>query len=314
MPTSTIPAANVSMVPQRSPLRYPGGKTWLIPHVRHWLDRIQPRPQVLLEPFAGGASVSLTAVMENLVGRAVLVEMDPDVAAFWKVAVSEGEALAKRMLGYVPSRDSVKRLLVQQPESPRERAWRVLVLNRMLHNGILSPGSSVAKRGEAQMGELSRWYPETISRRMQAVESHSDRLMVIEADGLAVMEDMIGNDSGERVVVFADPPYVSPDKRRALRLYTHNDISHERMFDLLAGSEVDFLMTYNLTEDTIRLTDDRGFYAVAVAMKTARHTIQYELVITRKSAFPTFGTTHSTHLPHHERWATPALPIFSEPG
>ena len=36
-PFSSIPAVNVAEVPQRSPLRYPGGKTWLIPHIRAWL-------------------------------------------------------------------------------------------------------------------------------------------------------------------------------------------------------------------------------------------------------------------------------------
>ena len=36
-PSSQIPAVNVSMVPQRSHLRYPGGKTWLVPHIREWL-------------------------------------------------------------------------------------------------------------------------------------------------------------------------------------------------------------------------------------------------------------------------------------
>src|SRR5260370_34987117 len=29
---------NVASVPQRSPFRYPGGKTWLVPHVRRWLN------------------------------------------------------------------------------------------------------------------------------------------------------------------------------------------------------------------------------------------------------------------------------------
>ena len=44
---SPIPAANVSSVPQRSPLRYPGGKTWLVPHIRAWLSGLDSKP-----PFA----------------------------------------------------------------------------------------------------------------------------------------------------------------------------------------------------------------------------------------------------------------------
>ena len=66
---SPIAAANVSTVPQRSPLRYPGGKTWLIPHVRAWLDDATPVP-VVIDPFVGGGTISLTAVMEGLADRA----------------------------------------------------------------------------------------------------------------------------------------------------------------------------------------------------------------------------------------------------
>ena len=78
---SPVPAANVASVPQRSPLRYPGGKTWLIPHVRVWLERIEPAPGLLVEPFAGGGIVSLTAVMERLAERCLMAELDRDVAA-----------------------------------------------------------------------------------------------------------------------------------------------------------------------------------------------------------------------------------------
>jgi DNA adenine methylase len=42
---------NVASVPQRSPFRYPGGKTWLIPTIREWL-RQDNNKKSLIEPFA----------------------------------------------------------------------------------------------------------------------------------------------------------------------------------------------------------------------------------------------------------------------
>src|SRR6266446_9065771 len=50
---------NVASVPQRSPFRYPGGKTWLVPYIRDWLHDQSAPVCVLVEPFAGGGIVGL---------------------------------------------------------------------------------------------------------------------------------------------------------------------------------------------------------------------------------------------------------------
>ena len=65
---------NVSQIPQRSPLRYPGGKTWLVPHVRTWL-RSGKKPKLFIEPFVGGGIVSLTVAFENLADQVIMVEL-----------------------------------------------------------------------------------------------------------------------------------------------------------------------------------------------------------------------------------------------
>ncbi len=57
---------DVASVPQRSPFRYPGGKTRLIPTVRQWLKQENKIAKELIEPFAGGGIVSLTAAFEKM--------------------------------------------------------------------------------------------------------------------------------------------------------------------------------------------------------------------------------------------------------
>src|ERR1051326_3567473 len=44
---------NVASVPQRSPFRYPGGKTWLVPHIRSWLGSPNKKTSKLGGQFAG---------------------------------------------------------------------------------------------------------------------------------------------------------------------------------------------------------------------------------------------------------------------
>lgn len=189
MPVSTIPAVNVASVPQRSPLRYPGGKTWLVPHVRHWLT---DGCETLVEPFVGGGIVSLTAVMEGLAERALMVDLDRDVAAFWRSALMHGDELAERLLTFDVTRDSVHALERTAPVTVLDHGFRTLVLNRTRRGGVLAPGAALTRNGENGNGVTSRWYPQTLAARLAAIADHADRLTFCEGDGLAVLEMTAG--------------------------------------------------------------------------------------------------------------------------
>src|SRR4051812_25798887 len=65
-----------------SPLRYPGGKRRLAPYVAAALRANGLRPDLLIEPFAGGASVGLELLAAGAVQRLALCDADPMVAAF----------------------------------------------------------------------------------------------------------------------------------------------------------------------------------------------------------------------------------------
>ena len=49
---------NVASVPMRSPFRYAGGKTWLVPRARLWLAERAGSDKELIELFTGGGIIS----------------------------------------------------------------------------------------------------------------------------------------------------------------------------------------------------------------------------------------------------------------
>ena len=55
---TAIKPVNVASVPQRSPFRYPGGKTWFVPTFRKWIRALDNKPELLVEPFTGGGIIS----------------------------------------------------------------------------------------------------------------------------------------------------------------------------------------------------------------------------------------------------------------
>lgn len=278
-PVSPIPAANVASVPQRSPLRYPGGKTWLIPHIRAWLGGMDPPPRLLIEPFAGGAIVSLTAVMENLVERCLLAELDHDVAAFWHAALRHGRELCDLIYRFEPTRQSVEAIAQSQPNPLLERGFRTLVLNRTRRGGILAAGASLSRNGEAGKGVASRWYPQTLISRLRRIGAYADRIDFRETDGMRLLEEHAG---APDAVVFADPPYTAGGKRAGQRLYSHHQIDHPRLFQILADTQADFMLTYDHAPEIADLVRHHAFHAVQVTMKNTHHARLPELVVTRR--------------------------------
>ena len=284
IPFSTIPAANVATVPQRSPLRYPGGKTWLIPHVRLWLGSLSSTPALLVEPFAGGGIVSLTAVMEKLVDRCLIAELDRDVAAFWHAALRHTKDLISKVQTFGMDRHSVEQIENSVPIDVLEHGFRTLVLNRTRRGGILAPGASVSRRGENGKGVGSRWYPDTLANRLNAIERFADRISFCETDGLQLLESLLATGSG-KLAIFVDPPYTVGGKRAGARLYAHSKVDHRLLFHLLATSGVEFLMTYDYAPEIIGLVREFDLYAVRVDMKNTHHSILPELLITSRPVF-----------------------------
>ena len=282
-PASRVPVVNVATVPQRSPLRYPGGKTWLIPHIREWLRRTEP--EILIEPFAGGAIVSLTAVMEDLVNAAVMVEIDRDVAAFWRSALESGATLQEWIRHFEPTLERLREIEQEPPASVIAHGFRTLVLNRTRRGGILAPGASFCRNGENGRGLLSRWYPETLASRLAAIQEYAERIVFVEGDGLKLLP-MLLQGWGKKAAVFLDPPYTAQGGKRAgSRLYAHSTIDHVSLFAMLAAYQSNFLMTYDAAPEIVGLVREHDFDAVCLSMKNGHHNYMPEIVITSEPLF-----------------------------
>ena len=270
---------NVASVPQRSPFRYPGGKTWFIPRLREWL-RSQPRkPNLLVEPFVGGGIVSLTAVFEELVHSALMVELDDEIAAVWQTLLDgEGEWLAHRILNFEMSREAAVNELQRTPQTIKERAFQTIIKNRTLHGGILAAGSGFLKNGEAGKGILSRWYPATLAKRIRDIALVRKKLRFERGnafDVLARYQDV--ND----VVFFIDPPYTAGGKKAGSRLYTHFQVDHDALFEACSCLAGDFIMTYDNAAEVYELARKHRLQAKPIPMKNTHHADMTELVIGR---------------------------------
>nr|VFK31293.1 MAG: DNA adenine methylase [Candidatus Kentron sp. MB] len=268
---------NVASVPHRSPFRYPGGKTWLVPRIRRWMRSLDFRAEPFLEPFAGGGIVSLTVAFEEFAEHIIIVELDPDVAAVWKTITGKNyQDLSDRICRFEVTIENVQRELAKTSTRVDDVAFRTILKNRVFHGGILAPGASLMKHGENGKGLLSRWYPKTLADRINAIGRIRKKFTVVEGDGIAQIR---AHYRSRKAVFFIDPPYTADGKKAGKRLYRHNELDHGNLFDAVRTIQGDFLMTYDDAKGVRELAQTHGFDTETIAMKNTHHAKMTELLI-----------------------------------
>lgn len=234
---------------------------------------------MLVEPFAGGGIVGLTVAFERLADRVLLVELDEQVASVWQALLNgEAEWLADRILSFKMTHEYLAEELNKSSGSLREMAFRTLLRNRTSHGGIMAPGAGLIKYGECGRGIASRWYPQTLARRMRDIGRIRDRIGFIQGDGLHIIREHVERPDS---VFFIDPPYTAAGKKAGTRLYTYNELDHEALFTVTGMLRGDFLMTYDNAEGVRAMAARHGFDVVAIPMKNTHHAEMDELLIGR---------------------------------
>jgi DNA adenine methylase len=248
--------------------------------VRKWLTASKGKPSVFVEPFAGGAMAGLSAAAEGLAEHVFLGELDDDVAAVWQTILRGTKAdvtwLCQQITGFNVTLENVRAILDDNPQGIRERAFRTIVKNRMQRGGIMAEGAGLIKTGEAGRGLNSRWYPETLARRIEALQFLRDRITFEQADAFDVVRRYADDPDA---FFFVDPPYTAGGKKAGKRLYTHNLIDHEGLFTLMAEVQGSVMMSYDDAPEVRRLAEIFDFRIEQVPMKNTHHEVISELLL-----------------------------------
>ena len=216
--------------------------------------------------------------MENLADHVVMAELDSNVAAVWKIVLSNASTeLIRRIRRFEISRAAVVAELCREPRDELDVAFQTILRNRVQRGGILAPGASLMKNGENNVGVSSRWYPETLARRIAAINAARNKIEFFHKDAFDVIPKYLRD---KTAAFFVDPPYTAGGKSAGRRLYLHSSIDHNSLFDLLEDAAGEVMLTYDDAKEVRDLATAHGFFIKPIAMKTTHHARMYELAIT----------------------------------
>jgi DNA adenine methylase len=234
-----------------SPLRYPGSKRLLVPIIEALVRANVPPPQLFVEPFCGGATASLRLAGTGAAQQILLADLDPLVAAFWRIAAFDTEWLVDAMHEEPVTVDRWNYWRAADPPAHRDQALKCLFLNRTTFSGILH-GWAGPIGGHKQLSSYKidcRFPKSTLETRIRAVGALADAGHVADAvcgdyEGVLVsVRRRWPHLADGEVVLYLDPPYVK--KARTLYGWAFDDQEHARLATVLRFSPYRWVLSYD---------------------------------------------------------------------
>ncbi|SCL12841.1 DNA adenine methylase [Micromonospora inyonensis] len=269
-----------------SPLRYPGSKRKMLPAIRQLIVDNVPRPELLVEPFCGGASVSLGLLEADAVERVLLADFDPLVAAFWQVAAEDTDALVKAMRKEPVTVENWDRWRKYRPRTPLNRAMKCLFLNRTTFSGIIgSDAGPIGGRAQTNYSIDCRFDKDAIEARLRNIQLLRKQGRIVGtvagrwqstfryAHDVAASLDL----KADSVVFYLDPPYIEKASDLYERPFTEQD--HIALAQHLDSTER-WVLSYD--KEPLVLSLYRGMQGV----RQYRVTHHYTMTGSRKSPVP----------------------------
>ncbi|WP_088834499.1 DNA adenine methylase [Paenibacillus tyrfis] len=206
------PTINVHLNKRASPLRYPGGKSKVIPYINSLLQPGATR--TFVGAYAGGASVELALLMADIVDELVLNDLDFGIyALFWTIKHAPYE-LIDRINSEIPTHAdffACQTILKSDYASCTifEAAWAQLLVNRLAYSGIYK-ANPLGGRNGSKRELLSRWNPDELCKRIRLIHSVSDRITLFNMDACKLIEEYYWQ---SQTTIYIDPPYVQKGKQ-----------------------------------------------------------------------------------------------------
>lgn len=232
-----------------SPLRYPGGKAKIADFIKQLVKDNDLLDGVYVEPYAGGAAVALSLLMDEYVSRIVINDKDRSIYAFWYCVLYNTDRLCQ-LIEETPVNMEVWRAQreLQSPEN-KETAdlltlgFSTFFMNRTNRSGIIKAG---VIGGFGQTGNYkidARYRKNDLIARIRRIASYADRIKLHNNDAVDFVKYIV-QATPQNTIMYLDPPYYK--KGRGLYMNYYNDVDHEKIRDVITQVDsIKWIVSYD---------------------------------------------------------------------
>jgi len=180
-----------------SPLRYPGGKGRLAGYFKKIYEANSLLGGVYVEPYAGGASVALSLLIDGYASKVIINDIDSSIYAFWYSVINRTEELCQLINDTpvnVKTWDLQRRIQKEQEQHDLlELGFSTFFLNRTNRSGILSAGII---GGKSQLGKWqidARFNKKELISRIQCISQYGGKIELYHLDAIRLVFYFLGS-------------------------------------------------------------------------------------------------------------------------
>ena len=253
-----------------SPLRYPGGKSSLYPVVASVIRANKMKHCIYVEPFAGGASIAWSLLVDSVVDHVIINDADKAVYSFWRAITECTQWFIEKIRSTPITVDEwrkQKNILRDTKKYSKELGFAMFFLNRTNRSGILNAGPI---GGYTQGGEYKidcRFNKDVLIKKILKIAEYRNKVKVYNQDISVFLKRFLPPESENcDLFVYFDPPYFEKGQRLYLNHFSSEE--HERLRDAVGLLKCKWIMTYD---------DKAEIDILYAAYEKYRFTINYSL-------------------------------------
>jgi len=233
-----------------TPLRYPGGKSQLVPFVVELMRENNLFYGEYAEPFAGGSGIAMSLLLSGFVDQVHINDIDRAVYSFWHSVLNATDALCVAVENIQVTIDEWHRqrdvLASAQTAAIDKLGFATLFLNRTNRSGILT-GGVIGGRGQTGTYKLDcRFNKIDLIRKIRRIASYKAQIHLSNLDALAFI-DAINSKPHENMLVNIDPPYFKRGKELYTSFYRPDD--HAALASAVIKLQPRWMVTYDDTPE-----------------------------------------------------------------
>ena len=232
-----------------SPLRYPGSKASLVGYVSDLLCENYLEQCNFIEPYAGSSVVSIELLNQGIIQRAILIERDPLIFAFWKAAFCHPHDLMERIHQVPVTMETWNSFQkYRKADTPfdyplLEMGLAGLFFNRTTFSGIMKAGPIGGLAQTSQYKIDCRFNKERIIKQIFDISQYRSNIEVHFNDAIRYMTEHRQQIRRTNSFIYVDPPYY--EKGPALYRYWYNHDDHKQLSRFLLKIKTPWLVSYD---------------------------------------------------------------------